>query len=228
MLRVLVLILFLANGAYYAWSQGLLRAYGLAPAQQGEPQRLAQQVQPQALRLLSASELRQAQAQAQAEREPKECLQAGPLEAQQQAHLEHALAAALPAGSWQFVPLQLPARWIVYMGKYGSAEALSKKRAELVLFGLKPRGLQNPALEPGLSLGAYDTQAEAAAALSQLQQRGVRTARVLQERAALNALTLRLPALGAAQKAQLGGVHGALAGTALLPCSDTTQTPFSK
>jgi hypothetical protein len=57
MLRLLVLILILANGAYFAWSEGLLRAYGFAPAQQREPQRLAQQIKPEALRVLSAGEL---------------------------------------------------------------------------------------------------------------------------------------------------------------------------
>ncbi len=43
MLRLLVLLLLLANAGYWAWSQGLLAAYGLAPAVQTEPQRLATQ-----------------------------------------------------------------------------------------------------------------------------------------------------------------------------------------
>ena len=43
MLRLAVVLLLLANGLYFAWSQGLLQDYGLAPAQQSEPQRLSQQ-----------------------------------------------------------------------------------------------------------------------------------------------------------------------------------------
>ena len=43
MLRLLVLILLLANGGYYAWSHGHLREWGLAPVQEGEPQRMGQQ-----------------------------------------------------------------------------------------------------------------------------------------------------------------------------------------
>ncbi len=53
MLRTLVLLLLLLNGAYFAWSQGWLRFYGLSPAQQSEPQRLQQQIRPEALQLIS-------------------------------------------------------------------------------------------------------------------------------------------------------------------------------
>ena len=42
MLRSLALTLVLLNGVYFAWSQGLLLAYGFGPVAQSEPQRLAQ------------------------------------------------------------------------------------------------------------------------------------------------------------------------------------------
>lgn len=57
MLRIAVLLLVLANGLFYAWSQGLLAGVGLAPAPRGEPQRLQRQIQPERLRLLNAEEL---------------------------------------------------------------------------------------------------------------------------------------------------------------------------
>lgn len=62
MLRLIVLILLLINSVYFAWSQGLLLGLGFAPAQQTEPQRIGQQIKPEALRLLSAQELRQLEA----------------------------------------------------------------------------------------------------------------------------------------------------------------------
>ena len=52
MLRLLVLLLLLANAGYYAWRQGLLQPWGLAPASQSEPERLQQQLHPEALHLL--------------------------------------------------------------------------------------------------------------------------------------------------------------------------------
>ncbi|MGL4809052.1 MAG: SPOR domain-containing protein, partial [Giesbergeria sp.] len=51
MLRLTVIVLLLANAGYYAWSQGHLAEWGLAPAPQGEPQRLQQQIRPEAVRL---------------------------------------------------------------------------------------------------------------------------------------------------------------------------------
>jgi hypothetical protein len=59
MLRALVLALLLANAGYFAWTRGLLADYGFAPAGQSEPQRLTQQLRPEAMRLLTAEEARQ-------------------------------------------------------------------------------------------------------------------------------------------------------------------------
>ena len=59
MLRSLVLALLLANAGYFAWTRGLLADYGFAPAAQSEPQRLTQQIRPEAMRLLSPDETRQ-------------------------------------------------------------------------------------------------------------------------------------------------------------------------
>lgn len=57
MLRIFVLLLLLLNALYFTWSQGMLSGLGFAPAQQTEPQRIKQQVNPDALRLLSPQEL---------------------------------------------------------------------------------------------------------------------------------------------------------------------------
>jgi len=57
MTRLILLLLVLLNGTYFAWSQGLLLGLGFAPAQQTETQRLGQQIRPQAVRLLSVQEL---------------------------------------------------------------------------------------------------------------------------------------------------------------------------
>jgi len=60
MLRLVVLLLVLANAGYFAWSQGLLGAWGLAPAPTGEPQRLQQQIRPDAVRILREGQARRA------------------------------------------------------------------------------------------------------------------------------------------------------------------------
>jgi hypothetical protein len=52
MLRALVLGLVLANVAFFLWSQGHLRGWGLAPDEEREPERVQRQIAPDALRLL--------------------------------------------------------------------------------------------------------------------------------------------------------------------------------
>lgn len=217
MLRLLALLLVLANGAYFAWSQGLLRDWGLAPAQQSEPQRLAQQIRPEALRILSPDDASRLDAATPAGAKAPECLQAGLYDDKQGAALRQALA-ALPSGAWSLDNVVEPARWIVYMGRYPDAETVSIKKAELRLRHVSFEALVNPSLEPGLSLGGFDFQEAAQQQLADLAGRGVRTARVVQERAELRGQLLRLPAVDEGLRARLEELKAALAGKALRPC----------
>lgn len=220
MLRLLVLVLVLANGLFFAWSNGLLRAYGFAPAVVNEPQRVAQQIKPEAIQLLSTGEFKHVEAQVQADLAPKECLQAGPFDETQASALRTALeAASLPAGSWQLEPGKEAARWIVYMGKYATAELQAKKRTELAGMDIKTEPVNNPALEIGLSLGGFETEAAAKAELARLAPKGIRTAKVVQEREEATVSLLKLPAVSDGLKAKLGDIKPALAGKSLKTCS---------
>lgn len=215
MLRLLVLVLLLANGGFYVWTQGWLRGYGLAPATQRESFRLEQQVRPEAVQILSAAEAQQVQARST---QHGECLQAGVFSDLQAAALRQAALAALPEGSWEMTGATEPARWIVYMGKYPDAQALAKKRAELAALQLRFEPLANPALEPGLSLGGFDTEAQAEAHLAALARRGVRTASVVQERPETRGYRFRLPAADVALLARTEALRGVMAGKALRAC----------
>lgn len=220
MLRFFVLLLVLLNSVYFAWSQGLFQVFDWAPAPQREPQRLAQQIKPEALRLLTEQEVSQAAAEAAPRPvvKPGVCLQAGVFDEAQAALLRSTLEPAWPAGSWRLEATVQPARWIVYMGKYPNAAAMQKKRAELAALKLAFEPLGNPALAWGLSLGGFETQAAANTELAALSRRGVRTARVLQERAEVRGITLRLPAADDALQARLEALKPVLAGKVLSPC----------
>ncbi|QHI98942.1 SPOR domain-containing protein [Xylophilus rhododendri] len=221
MLRLVALLLVLANGIYYAWSQNALRAWGLERPTQAEPQRVRQQIRPEALKLVSAEEARSIAAAAQAAPAapaPTECLQAGLFGDAEAALLRTRAEALLPAGSWSLVPGSTPARWIVYMGRYPSADYVAKKRGELRALHVAFEAPGSPALEPGLSLGSYATQSEANAGMAALAQRGVRTARVVEQRPAVQGQTLRLPAVDEAMRPALQGLAPALAGHTLQPC----------
>ena len=216
-LRFTVLLLLLANGAYFAWSQGLLFPWGLGPLQQSEPQRLGQQIRPEAMRIVSAAEAVRIETALAPAPPLSECLQAGPLEEGTTPALRQALQ-AFPTGSWTLDAVVEPPRWIVYLGKYPTGESVNRKKTELRQLGISFESLSNQALEPGLSLGGFPSQAAASEQLDRLAERGLRTARVVQERLEMRGSVLKLPAVDEALRPRLDDLRPALNGKTLRPC----------
>ena len=248
MLRLAVIVLLLANAGYYAWSQGLLRPLGYAPQEQSEPQRMNQQIRPETLQILKVNPSKTSSAAppgststptpiptspsqataandspappttpaAPAPADSAECLQAGVFDDRQAEALRTA-AAGLPAGSWALEPTPIPGRWMVYMGRFDDIETLDRKRAEL-----RARKVDHDraggTLELGLSLGRFASKEAAERELTNLGTKGVRTARVVQERAEAPGFTLRLPAVNDALRAQLDALRTAMAGKTLRAC----------
>jgi hypothetical protein len=216
MLRLAVLLLLLANSAYYAWSQGWLAGAGLEPVRQTEPQRLHQQIKPEALRVMPIDDPKAIESMSGTAKAP-ECLQAGPFEDSQAASLRQAMD-GWPAGSWSIESTVEPARWIVYMGKYLTPENVSRKKGELRQMGVSFEAPANPSLEPGLSLGAFATEAEAKTQMEALAQRGIRTAKVVQERPEVHGQLLKLAAVDDGLRTRLDNLKPALNGKALQAC----------
>ena len=238
MLRLAVIVLLLANAGYYAWSQGLLKDWGFAPEEQAEPQRMNQQIRPETLQILRVNPSRNAPptssqaapagaaaASSSASSSPSspsapeagECLQAGVFDERQSEALRATLA-PLPQGSWQLDPTPIPGRWMVYMGRFDDLETMDRKRAEL-----RARKVDHDraggTLEYGLSLGRFSSKEAAERELTNLANKGVRTARVLQERPDATGFTLRLPAVTDALRPQLEPLRTAMAGKTLRACS---------
>lgn len=217
MMRAIVLVLMLANLGYLAWGQGWLLPYGLGPVSQREPQRLARQIHPEAIQIISADG---GTSSPPAGKDDKpQCLQSEPMDADQVDKLRGVLQGALPTQAWTLDQLTTPARWIVYMGTYNNAAEVDKKRAELTRLGVVGESPRNPTLALGIALGAFDVQAQADAALKTLVERGVRTARVVQDLPSMQRFRLRLPVVDEALKAQLPAVRAALPSQALQPCA---------
>lgn len=228
MLRLLVLLLLLGNGVYFAWSHDMLGRWGWGGVPQSEPQRLDQQIEPERIRILKTGDvLAPAKATAVPPHEPIAstataapglCLQAGLFNDRQRAVLRQALAANLPAGSWRWDPVALPARWMVYMGKYPDDKTRDLKKSQLIKIKVPFDALREAALEPGLSLGSHVDQEAANRALNRLFKQGVRTARVLQEQSGPTGFQLILPAVDTPARAKLTALGSQLAGKPLLPC----------
>ena len=238
MLRLAVIVLLLANAGYFAWSQGHLRPWGWAPQEQAEPQRMNQQIRPETLQILKvnasktsssapmpapatpaapAASTAATDTPASAATDPAECLQAGVFD-ERQAEALRTAAAGLPQGSWALEPTPIAGRWMVYMGRFEDQETLDRKRAEL-----RARKVDHDraggTLELGLSLGRFTTKDATERELANLGTKGVRTARVVQERPDAPGFTLRLPAVNDALRPQLDALRSAMAGKTLRSCT---------
>jgi hypothetical protein len=185
MLRSLVLLLLLANAGFYAWTQGWLEPLLPMRADQREPDRLKAQFNPELVTVLTPKAVNAALAAvAAAASEPTAtvCLEAGPFTEASVVLAEEALSQnSVPDGSVTREAVALNFTWGVVMGRFADREALRIKSDELKRLGVRHDELTTPAsLAPGLRLGNYSDRYGAEAALNNLAQKGVRTARVAQ------------------------------------------------
>jgi hypothetical protein len=176
MLRTLVAALLLANLFFFVWARGWL-APALPGPHQGErePERVAAQVKPQSVTLFTPQAASAALAAASTT-----CLEAGPFNDAEVQAAEAALASAsVPARSWTRQDLGAAPTWLVYMGKFADTAAMRAKEDELKRIKLNFEELRSPSdLAPGLVLSRHESREAADAALAQVTQRGVRTAKV--------------------------------------------------
>ena len=214
MLRALVVALILANLAFFGWTRGWLDdVAGVRARGDREPERLARQVRPESVRILPASAANEPVA------EVLTCLDAGPFSDAEFAAARALVQAAVPGGAWADVKVDLPGTWIVYMGKYADRNGLVKKEDELKRRNVAYEEVTGTAaLAPGLSLGRFDEQAAADAALLQFTQQGIRTARVVQTLAPKPSHHLRVEKADAALAARLAALSADALGKGFTAC----------
>ncbi|AKJ27023.1 SPOR domain-containing protein [Caldimonas brevitalea] len=227
MLRLLVLLLLIANLGFYAWRGGHLAAVAGAPADEREPERLREQVRPEAIRLPAAKPERRGAVAAPADASlqtvaahPPEvsgtaaptgplpaagrCVEAGPYTETEMARVKTVLDAELPAGEWSPQRREKPGVFLVYIGRFPSREALQQRQSELRALGLASEELRSsPGFEPGLSLGRYTDKREADARLGEVAAKGLRTARVVTITPSIASYFVRLRDGGDALQARL-------------------------
>lgn len=245
MLRAVVVALLLANLGFWAWRSGAFEAVGLGPSSERDPARLAQQVQPEAVRVvpaaMAAATLRAASAPlgsataasaAVAAAQAPQCLEAGPFAPSGVDAAEQALAAAgLPAGSWRRSSPDAAPQYAVVLGPFNSGEGLQTKREEIGRLKLPfevvelPGKASGDAPQTGLALARYVSRSAAEAGLAGFSKRGVRTARVAVLRAASSEMRLRIDSASPALAEQLRALSAAALGGGFAPCAAEPPTP---
>lgn len=215
MLRVLVLLLLLANALFFAWTQGALdHVLGVRSIGDREPERQAQQVRPSDLVVVSAASAVAAQ------QATVQCLEVGPFSPEQISAVEQAASSAQSGLTWVRRSVELPAVWALVMGPYPNREAIDKKIEELKRTRVNFEELKAPAnFKLSLSLGRYDSQQAANTELAALSTRGIKTARVAQLSTAASQIYLRTETSDAAALANLRSLKGEPWGAGWGSCS---------
>lgn len=168
-IRLFFFLLVFANLLFFAWAQGYFGAFD----EGHEPQRLAQQLHPEKLRIVH-----EGQAPGPAvKKEAVACRVVNGLTVADADALKTAVAAI--GGEAKVLPLAEPALHLVVIADLANKAAADKKAAELTRIGIKEQTAAE--LEGGrheIILGRFDTNAAAIALLQKLTKQGLKSARV--------------------------------------------------
>ncbi len=174
-MRILFFLLLLANVAFFAFSR---LSAELFP---GESLLLLQQINPQAIRLITPEQVAKA---AGAKREPPKtvvaCLEWGAFAGSDAGLVEEALAPLALGAKLSRRRTEEPAAWWVFMPPQGSRQAAMNKAAELRRLGVSDFFVlqDDPNFRFAISLGVFRTEDAARNYLDGLRAKGVRTAQI--------------------------------------------------
>ena len=236
-MRGLLIALVVANLLVLAWSLDVLP--GVSRHREREPERLRQQVHPEAVQLITptaaSAALEAAAAQrsnvtaapsaaaaiAAADASATVCLEAGPFAAGEVAAAERGLRELKwPSLEWTPQRSERGGSYIVYQGRFADDTAMARRRDDYRRQQITAEEVRNsPDLQPGLQFGRYDTRAAADAALAQLGQQGVKAARVVTINIPVVVTLLRVERADGALAARLTQLNLPPAGSGFRPCA---------
>lgn len=224
-MRALFLFLLLVNLVVFAYQRGWL---GELPAAGREPARLAQQIEPGKIRVLTEAELqrlRERNAGNGAASEHKEsanaCIELGDFPDDVAARARQRLDALDLGARLTAVPVSQPGWYMVYL-----PPLKSRADAERVADDLRAKGVRDllviddaTPLRNGISLGQFKDQDLALKHQASLERRGVKGVRVSARPSTASATRFQISAPDAALTQQLQALQKEFAASRLGPCT---------
>lgn len=223
-MRTLLLALLLANLVLFAYEQGWL---GQLPPAGREPGRIAQQIDPQAIRVLSEDELRRQRDRSRPgagnaeRRDTAACVEFGDFAADVAARVQERLDALSPAPRYTAVEIEGGGWYMVFV-----PPQKTRADAERVADDLRGRGVRDllviedsSSLRFAISLGQFKDQDLALKHQADLERRGVKNVRV-SLRTTGAATRFRIRPADAALMQQLAALQKEFAATKLGACTE--------
>jgi hypothetical protein len=217
-LRPFVLLLILANVAFFAWSQ-----YFSVALVSTETHLMQQQINPDAIRLLSPQQVGAPNAKVA-------CMEWGGFTPEGVARAEESLGRRLPGVLYSSRRVEEPASWWVFMPPQGDRQRAQQKTAELKRLGIEEFFIvqDDSKYRFAISLGVFRTQEGASKKLEELRARGVRTAQVGPREAQMQITYYQLRDLPENARAALGELRQEFAGTELRACGSSASAPLAR
>lgn len=225
-MRVLFLLLVLANLGLFAWMQW----FG-GDGEQRDPRPLKQQVAADQVRILGARELGAAApakpeaakpetARPAPDAEMRACIEWGSFTVTDTTRAEKALESLALGARLSQRRVEELAGWWVYIAPQGNRQTAAKKAAELKAIGIDDYFI---VLEEGrwrwaISLGVFKTEDAANGRLAMLRAKGVRTALLGQRETQVQKLLFQVRRADAALAARLAELVQAFPGSELKDC----------
>ena len=212
-MRLLALLLVLANAAFFAWSRYV--ASGEAGA---DAVPLGRQIEPDKLRILSPSELPPPSAGAQPA--AAKCMEWGSFTLADAPRAERALEPLALGARLAQRRTEETAGWWVFIPPQGNRPAAQKKAAELKGLGVDDYFIvqDEGANRWAVSLGVFRSEEAAQARLAALRERGVRSAQVGARETQVPKLWLQVKSVDAALEAKLKEIAAQIEGSELKAC----------
>lgn len=223
-MKLAFLVLLLLNLALFAWQQGV---FGRYPDRGREPERIARQIEPERIRILSESEVqalreRAAQSQARTPAVPppapapapgvdlsvaQGCVEFGDFLGADLSRVETALL-KLGLGSRQSArAVEMPGFYLVYLPPFKTRAEAERAVADLKKSGVKDLAVLNEGpLRYGVSLGSFRDPDLAKAHVAAVTKLGVKNARLSEKPIGMPATRFQLRELDADTARQLNAI----------------------
>ncbi len=212
-MRLATLLLLLANALFLAWGR-------FAPASgSAEPQLIAQQIHPEAIKLLSpdqAAGLAARSASAEAS-----CVEWGAFGPAELARAQSEVEAIGPKGSVSQKLVEEAAGWWVYLPPQQNRQGANQKVGELKRLGIDDYFIvqEEGRLRFAISLGVYRTEEAAKARYEEVRAKGARSAVMGVRQSAVHKVYLQLRQWSDDAKAGLASLREQHPGTDVRACS---------
>ena len=227
-MKLAFLLLVLLNVALYAWQQG---AFGRFAESGREPERIARQIEPDRIRVLSEKEvqvLRERASQARAAAAPvpvdlssaQSCVEFGDFPSADVARAEAALL-QLGLGSRQTTrPVELPGYYMVYLPPFKTRGEAHRAVADISKQCVKDVVIFNDGpLRFGVGLGSFRDAEGAKTHAASLEKLGIKNVRVSDKPSAVGGTRFQLRELDAAAAQQLATIRKEFPAQAVRSCT---------